>query len=138
MAYNPYSKEHFEAALLAAAIKYPEFPASEESQRDLVKMFYERVNVRGGKCKVEAVPKENIYNFASRLYQRSLTYAKGLTPLSDAEIKVIKEMKVRPKSLDEQVCLMLENSDDSEIRPIIKDAADILYPANIEFDHSKF
>lgn len=144
MPYNKYSKEHEEARLLAASIKYPYFPTTEKEQRELVNMFYDNINIKGGKTRLDKAEQKYIFSTAQRIYNKikdflekeSNNKLKTLTIEEKIILEELKRCSSKGKNLDEKICIMLE--DGNNIREIIRKAADILYPPDYNFDPSKF
>jgi len=136
MARGKHSTENDFARHYATAIRYRDFPQYPAEQRELVKMFHERV-YDNGPCPVNEARQEVVYNVAKDLYESSKNSFLGLEQngnLTDMEILTILALQNglhSGKGLHEKVCQILEDwkrDGDFEIRRDIKRAADILFP----------
>lgn len=92
---------------------------SEDSQRALVKIFYNKIKSRGGSHPVETAPKENIYRVAMKLYEYSQNLSKEPIYLTLGELEKAIEQRdiVKIEKLEERVCIQLEacNIKDKEL-----------------------
>ncbi|MBW3022799.1 hypothetical protein KY308_01730, partial [Candidatus Woesearchaeota archaeon] len=140
MARGPHSKSNDLARHYVTAIRYPEFPADPTEQRELIRIFYDRVNQNKKQVPIEDARPDVIFRMASNLHERARAeynqLKNNLPGTSDKtsdnfnpEKYILQKLErgYSSRSLEDEASILLEQCPDIIRRDILR-AADILFP----------